>query len=91
MLFRFHIPKPHCSLHDFRQQTHHYALDRDDQVSKAIKALSDTITPARLSRADVSACQRQVDELQTGLAKLRKENEKSAFKFLFYHIVSLPW
>ena len=56
-------------------------MDRDDQVSKAIKALSDTITPARLSRSDISACQRQVDELQTGLAKLRKENEKSAYKF----------
>ncbi|KAF8809238.1 hypothetical protein BYT27DRAFT_7241289 [Phlegmacium glaucopus] len=63
-------------LHDFRQQTHHYALDRDDQVSKAVKALSDTITPARLSRAGVSAYQRQVDELQIGLAKLRRENDR---------------
>ena len=52
-------------------------MDRDDQVSKAVKALSDTITPARLSRAGVSACQRQVDELHVGLARLRKENEKS--------------
>jgi hypothetical protein len=77
-------------LHDFRHQTHHYALDRDDQVSKAIKALSDTITPARLSRADVSACQRQVDELQIGLARLRKENEKSAFKLFIYQMVSIP-
>ena len=78
-------------MHDFRQQTHHYAMDRDDQVSKAIKALSDTITPARLSRADVSACQRQVDDLQIGLGKLKKENEKSAFKSIFYNIISLPW
>jgi hypothetical protein len=57
----------HLVAHDFRHQLE----------------LSDTITPARLSRTDVSACQRQVDELQNGLAKpeMRKENEKNAFKF----------
>ncbi|KAF8156557.1 UV radiation resistance protein/autophagy-related protein 14 [Crassisporium funariophilum] len=63
-------------LHDFRQQTQHYALDRDDHVAKAARALGETITPARLSRAGVSTCQRRVEELQSGLAKLRKENEK---------------
>ncbi|KAF8958878.1 hypothetical protein BDZ97DRAFT_1840452 [Flammula alnicola] len=34
------------------------------------------MTQARLSRANLAACQRQVEELQNGLAKLRKENEK---------------
>ena len=60
-------------------EIHFCQVPRDDQVSKAIKALADAITPARLSRAGVLACQRQVDELQMGLTKLRKENEKSMF------------
>ncbi|KDR76709.1 hypothetical protein GALMADRAFT_225653 [Galerina marginata CBS 339.88] len=62
--------------HDLGQQTQHYSLDRDDHVSKAHKALDDTMKPARLSRARLADCQRSVDELQGGLAKLRKENEK---------------
>jgi len=66
------------SIHDFRHQTHHYALDRDDHISKANKALNEIMTPSRISRAALFTCQRQVEELQAGLAKLRKENEKSA-------------
>lgn len=65
------------SLHDLRQQTQHYALDRDEHVAKANKALVETMIPARVSRANLTAVQRQVEELQIGLAKLRKENERS--------------
>jgi hypothetical protein len=46
-------------------------------VAKAKKALAETMAPGRLSRANLSACERQVEELQFGLAKLRKENERS--------------
>ncbi|KJA16727.1 hypothetical protein HYPSUDRAFT_91147 [Hypholoma sublateritium FD-334 SS-4] len=63
-------------LHDLRQQTQHYALDRDEHVAKANKALVETMIPARVSRANLTAAQRQVEELQIGLAKLRKENER---------------
>ncbi|PPQ83197.1 hypothetical protein CVT25_004255 [Psilocybe cyanescens] len=63
-------------VHDFQQQTKHYALDRDEHVSNATKALADVMAPARLTRAALASRQRQVEELQTGLAKLRKENEK---------------
>ncbi|KAF8881028.1 UV radiation resistance protein/autophagy-related protein 14 [Gymnopilus junonius] len=63
-------------LHDLRSQTGHYALDRDEHVSRARKAMDDTMTPARLSRAALADCQRRVEELQVGLTKLRKENEK---------------
>ncbi|KIM35826.1 hypothetical protein M413DRAFT_325441 [Hebeloma cylindrosporum] len=63
-------------IHDFRHQTQHYALDRDEHISKAYKALNETMTPSRMSRASLSTCQRRVEELQAGLAKLRKENEK---------------
>ena len=65
------------SLHDLRQQTQHYAMDRDEHVSKANKALADTMIPNRVSRANLTAAQRQVEELQIGLAKLRKDNERS--------------
>lgn len=65
------------SLHDLRQQTQHYAMDRDEHVSKANKALVDTMIPNRVSRANLTAAQWQVEELQIGLAKLRKDNERS--------------
>uniref|UniRef100_A0A8H7XIQ5 Autophagy-related protein 14 n=1 Tax=Psilocybe cubensis TaxID=181762 RepID=A0A8H7XIQ5_PSICU len=63
-------------VHDFQQQTKHYALDRDEHVSKATNSLDETMFPARLTRAALADRQRQVEELQVGLAKLRKENEK---------------
>ncbi|KAF8152808.1 UV radiation resistance protein/autophagy-related protein 14 [Pholiota molesta] len=63
-------------IHDLGQQTQHYAVDRDEHVAKAKKALAETMAPGRLSRANLSACERQVEELQIGLAKLRKENER---------------
>lgn len=78
MLYLSHL----YSLHDLRQQTHHYALDRDEHVSKANKALVEMMVPARLCRANLTAAQRQVEELQAGLAKLRKENERSRSAFI---------
>ncbi len=50
---------------------------RDEHVSKANKALVDTMIPNRVSRANLTAAQWQVEELQIGLAKLRKDNERS--------------
>jgi len=60
-----------------RQQSQYYGSDRDDHVAKANKALSDVIIPARTARATLDTLQCQVEELQNGLTKLRKENEKS--------------
>jgi hypothetical protein len=70
---------PGCidSLRDFRIQTQHFAADRDEQVSKASKAL-DAATAARLVKANVASCQAKVEEILNGLTKLRKENDKSA-------------
>ncbi|KAF9036915.1 hypothetical protein BDZ89DRAFT_982721 [Hymenopellis radicata] len=62
-------------LRDFRLQTAHFASDRDEQVSRASKALSG-IGGARARRADVASMQRRVDELMQGLTKLRKDNER---------------
>ncbi|KAF9456422.1 UV radiation resistance protein and autophagy-related subunit 14-domain-containing protein [Collybia nuda] len=62
-------------LRDFRHQTQHFASDRDDQVSKASKAL-ETMEPARIRRATLVEWQNRVDEVMGGLAKLRKENDK---------------
>lgn len=65
------------SIHDYNQQTRHYASDRNEHIERARKALEETMTPARLARGTLAAFQRSVEELQVGLAKLRKENEKS--------------
>lgn len=65
------------SLRDFRLQTQHFAADRDEQVSKASKAL-ESIESSRLRRANVSYHQSKVEDLMAGLTKLKKENEKSA-------------
>ena len=64
------------SLRDFQHQTQHFAADRDEQVLKASKAL-ETIQAARLSRAHVADCQSRLEEVMAGLARLRKENDKS--------------
>ncbi len=65
------------SVHDLRQQAQYYATDRDEHVAKSTKALAELITPGRLLRARVSALQHQVEDIQRGLAKLRKENTQS--------------
>jgi autophagy-related ATG14-like protein len=63
------------SLRDFRLQIQHAAVDRDEQVRKAAAAI-DTITDSRLRRADLSLGQERLDELNEGLANLRRENDR---------------
>ncbi|RDB27160.1 hypothetical protein Hypma_004562 [Hypsizygus marmoreus] len=62
-------------LRDFRHQTQHFASDRQEQVAKASKAL-ETIEPARIRRATLADYQTRVDEVMSGLTRLRKENDK---------------
>ncbi|KAI0259072.1 UV radiation resistance protein/autophagy-related protein 14 [Gloeopeniophorella convolvens] len=63
-------------LRDIRLQTQLAAADRDEQVRKATVAI-DTIRDARIRRADLSSRQGRLEELNEGLAKLRKENDKT--------------
>jgi len=63
------------SLRDFRLQIQHAAVDRDEQVRKATAAI-DTITDSRLRRADLAMGQERLDELNEGLANLRRENDR---------------
>ncbi|KAF8637184.1 hypothetical protein AX17_002981 [Amanita inopinata Kibby_2008] len=62
-------------LRDLRRQIQHFSIDRDEQVARASRSL-DGISPTRVRRADASTCQQRLEELQAGLAKLRKENDK---------------
>jgi hypothetical protein len=64
------------SLRDFRLQIQHAAVDRDEQVRKVVVSI-DSISGSRIRRADLSSGQERLDELSEGLAKLRKENDKS--------------
>jgi hypothetical protein len=66
------------SLRDLRRQIQHFCIDRDEQVTRATRAL-ESVAPARIRRADVSSHQQLLEDIQVGLAKLRKENDKSAF------------
>lgn len=61
-------------LRDFRRQTQHFAKDRDEQVTRATRALRG-VEGARLSRAAFAAAQRRVEELAEALGQLRRENE----------------
>jgi hypothetical protein len=63
------------SLRDFRLQIQHAAVDRDEQVRKATAAI-DTITDSRIRRADLLMGQERLDELNEGLANLRRENDR---------------
>jgi hypothetical protein len=63
------------SLRDFRLQIQHAAVDRDEQVRKATAAI-DTITDSRIRRADISMGEERLDELNEGLANLRRENDR---------------
>jgi phage shock protein A len=71
------------SVHDLRQQSQHYATDRDDYVAKARKGLAEVIEPNRTVRAKLSALQQHVEQMQKGLEKLRKENGQSPLFLLF--------
>lgn len=57
--------------------TQHFAAERDEQVAKANKALG-IVEGARVRRASVAQIQGRVDELLSALARLRKDNDKSA-------------
>ena len=72
------------SIHDLRQQSQHYATDRDDHVAKARKALTELIEPNRILRAKLSALQQHVEEIQKGLEKLRKDNGQSMSIFFLF-------
>ncbi|KAI6001569.1 UV radiation resistance protein and autophagy-related subunit 14-domain-containing protein [Pisolithus orientalis] len=61
-------------LRDFRRQTQHFAKDRDEQVSRATRALR-SVEGARVSRAVFAAAQRRAEELAEALGQLRRENE----------------
>ncbi|KIL64814.1 hypothetical protein M378DRAFT_77583 [Amanita muscaria Koide BX008] len=62
-------------LRDLRRQIQHFSIDRDEQLLRSSRAL-DTVSLARVQRADVSSHQQQLDQVQAGLVKLRKENDK---------------
>ena len=65
------------SLRDFRLQTQHFAVDRDEQIARAKVAL-ESVHSVRLTRAHVSAWEEKVAELEAGLKRLRRGNEISA-------------
>ncbi|KAF8555631.1 hypothetical protein OG21DRAFT_1507527 [Imleria badia] len=67
----------HClrnHLRDIRLQTQRFGRDRDDQVAKATRALKST-EGARSTRAGVASCQKRVEELAEGLARLKRDND----------------
>ena len=59
--------------------------DRDEQVLKASKRL-DFVEEPRIRRAQLASHQRRVDDMMVTLAKLRKDNDKSAFNLFFIPI-----
>ncbi|KAN0085621.1 UV radiation resistance protein and autophagy-related subunit 14 domain containing protein [Tylopilus felleus] len=61
-------------LRDIRLQTQRFGKDRDDQVAKGSRALK-TIEGARMTRASLASCQKRVEELAEGLARLRRDND----------------
>ncbi|KII91388.1 hypothetical protein PLICRDRAFT_38138 [Plicaturopsis crispa FD-325 SS-3] len=62
-------------LRDFRIQTQHFAVERDDVVARASKSL-EPIANARITRANVASYQERVEEIKDGLARMRKENDR---------------
>lgn len=69
---------PRNSLRDIRLQTQRFGKDRDEQVAKATRALKG-IEGARVTRAGVASCQKRVEELAEGLARLKRDNDASAY------------
>ncbi|KAK7433981.1 hypothetical protein VKT23_020444 [Stygiomarasmius scandens] len=60
---------------EYRLQTQKLSNERDDAVAKATRGL-ESVQGARTRRANVTAMQARVDELMSGLSKLRKDNDK---------------
>lgn len=69
------------SLRDIRLQTQRFGKDRDEQVAKATRALKG-IEGARITRAGLASCQKRVEELAEGLARLKRDNDTSASRDL---------
>ncbi|KAF8122915.1 UV radiation resistance protein and autophagy-related subunit 14-domain-containing protein [Boletus edulis] len=61
-------------LRDIRLQTQRIGKDRDDQVAKASRALKG-IEGARSTRAGLASCQKRMEELVEGLARLKRDND----------------
>jgi hypothetical protein len=70
------------SVKDYRLQTQKLSNERDEAITRATRGL-ESVQGARERRAKVSFMQARVDELKSGLAKLRKDNDKSMFCFSF--------
>ncbi|KAF9501425.1 hypothetical protein BDN71DRAFT_1485980 [Pleurotus eryngii] len=69
-------------LRDFRLQIQHFSVDRDEQVAKASKAL-ETVDSGRTLRGTMALRQSRLEEVQAGLAKLRRDNEKKRDRLRF--------
>ncbi|KDQ53721.1 hypothetical protein JAAARDRAFT_39033 [Jaapia argillacea MUCL 33604] len=63
-------------LRDFRHRTAHASAERDDQVTKASRALT-SVEGARLRRADLVSSQERLQEVMGALTKLKKDNDKA--------------
>lgn len=74
------------SLRDIRLQTQRFGKDRDEQVAKASRALKG-IEGSRMTRAGLASCQKRVEELAEGLARMKRDNDASAY-FSSSHISS---
>jgi hypothetical protein len=77
------------SLRDFRLQIQHATVDRDEQVRKATAAI-ETITDSRIRRAELSTGQEKLNELNEGLANLRRENDRG-LQALSFLLRRLSW
>ncbi|KAL4268515.1 UV radiation resistance protein/autophagy-related protein 14 [Pleurotus pulmonarius] len=69
-------------LRDFRLQIQHFSIDRDEQVAKASKAL-ETVDSGRALRGTMAVRQSRLEEVQAGLVKLRRDNEKKRDRLRF--------
>ncbi|KAH9948065.1 UV radiation resistance protein and autophagy-related subunit 14-domain-containing protein [Amylocystis lapponica] len=60
-----------------RLQTTHLSTDRDNHIASAQRALTSTVDPARLRRADLKSTEERVRELWEGVDSVRTANEKT--------------
>ncbi|KAI0674696.1 UV radiation resistance protein and autophagy-related subunit 14-domain-containing protein [Trametes maxima] len=60
----------------YRLQTQHAAADRDAHIAAAQKALSTTVDPARLRRAELKGREEKVQEIWDGVNEVRATNDR---------------
>ncbi|KAI0646695.1 UV radiation resistance protein and autophagy-related subunit 14-domain-containing protein [Trametes meyenii] len=60
----------------YRLQTQHAAADRDAHIAAAQKALSTTMDPARLRRAELKGREEKVQEIWVGVNEVRATNDR---------------